>query len=105
MPEPVSTQHAQAEVEAPAFVSLAAPSSPAEPAVLAGPQPDLRAVGGARVNMRSGPGTGFGVITTLSSGTPLEVIDTNASGWAKVRTIERGLEGWMAERLLTAPQT
>jgi len=66
---------------------------------------DLRAVAGSRVNMRSGPGTTFDVITTLDSGTQLEVLSVNAEGWANVSTVDRGVQGWMAERLLTEPET
>ncbi|AKS44808.1 SH3 domain-containing protein [Octadecabacter temperatus] len=62
---------------------------------------DIRRVGGSRVNMRMGPGTNFDVITTLNSGTELEVLSVNADGWANVSTVDRGIEGWMAERLLT----
>ena len=65
------------------------------------PTLDIRQVGGSRVNMRMGPGTDFDVITTLDSGTALEVLEVNADGWANVSTVDRGLEGWMAERLLT----
>ncbi len=61
---------------------------------------DIRRVGGSRVNMRMGPGTDFDVITTLNSGTELEVLSVNADGWANVSTVDRGIEGWMAERLL-----
>lgn len=66
---------------------------------------DIRAVGSSRVNMRMGPGTNFDVITTLDSGTKLEILEVNPDGWANVSTVDRGIEGWMAERLLTAPET
>lgn len=69
------------------------------------PELDIRAVAGSRVNMRMGPGTDFDVITTLTGGTELEVLEVNADGWANVSTVDRGIEGWMAERLLTDPQT
>lgn len=85
-------------VERPVAKPEIAPRPVAESAV------DLRAVAGSRVNMRMGPGTSFEVITTLTGGTELEVIDITADGWANVRTTERGIEGWMAERLLTDPQ-
>jgi len=65
------------------------------------PQLDIRAVGGSRVNMRMGPGTGFDVITTLDSGTELEILSVNEDGWANVSILDLGIEGWMAERLLT----
>lgn len=64
---------------------------------------DLREVAGSRVNMRSGPGTNFGVITTLSQGTEAEILEVDASGWARLRVIGSGQVGWMAERLLTQP--
>jgi len=54
--------------------------------------------------MRMGPSTDFEVITTLDGGTKLEVLSVDADGWANVST-ERGIEGWMAERLLTEPET
>ncbi len=62
---------------------------------------DLRQVAGTRVNMRSGPGTEFGVVTTLSRGADVEVFEVNASGWARLRNVATGQEGWMAERLLS----
>ena len=67
------------------------------------PKLDIREVSGTRVNMRMGPGTGFDVITTLDGGTKLEVLEVNADGWANVSTVDRGIEGWMAERLLSTP--
>jgi len=64
---------------------------------------DIRRVGGSRVNMRMGPSTDFDVITTLDSGTELEILSVNEDGWANISTIDRGIEGWMAERLLSDP--
>lgn len=69
------------------------------------PKLDIREVAGSRVNMRMGPGTGFDVITTLEVGTKLEVLAVDADGWANVSTVDRGIEGWMAERLLTDSET
>ena len=63
---------------------------------------DLRAVAGSWVNMRSGPGTNFDVLDTLPGGTEAEVMEVNADGWARIRILSSGQEGWMAERLLTA---
>lgn len=62
---------------------------------------DLRQVAGSRVNMRQGPGTDYGVIVTLDSGTQVEVLEVDGNGWARLRTVSTGQEGWMAERLLT----
>ena len=105
----VSASNVVAEpVAEPVVVPVAAPV--AEPVVVPEPVPevvaavepviDVREVAGTRVNMRMGPGTTFDVITTLDGGTKLEVLSVNESGWANVST-EFGVEGWMAERLLT----
>jgi uncharacterized protein YgiM (DUF1202 family) len=81
---------------APEVVEIAAP--------VVEPKLDIRAVAGSRVNMRMGPSTDYDVITTLEGGTKFEVLSVNADGWANVST-ERGIEGWMAKRLLTDPET
>ena len=69
--------------------------------IIAEPVLDIRLVAGARVNMRSGPGTDYRVLDTLTGGTETEVIKVNADGWAQVRVIDSDKIGWMAERLLT----
>lgn len=63
---------------------------------------DLRAVSGSRVNMRTGPGTDYGVLDKLVRGTQAEVIEVTGDGWARIRVVETGQVGWMAERLLDA---
>lgn len=113
----VSTSNVTPAPEAENAVLVSAPA-PVEPApVVAEPAPevievvapmiedpvDIREVASSRVNMRAGPGTNFDVIVTLDGGTEIEVLDVNASGWANVATVDRGIEGWMAERLLTSP--
>lgn len=62
---------------------------------------DLRSVAGTRVNMRDGPGTNFDVLVTLDGGTTTEVLFADGTGWVRIRVVDTGLEGWMAERLLT----
>jgi uncharacterized protein YgiM (DUF1202 family) len=69
------------------------------------PKLDIREVAGSRVNLRMGPGTGFDVITTLDGGTKIEVLTVDEDGWANVSTVDRGMEGWMAKRLLSDPET
>ena len=89
------------QASAPVVAEAPAVAEPVEVvAPVVEPKLDLREVGGSRVNMRMGPGTNFDVITTLNSGTKLEVLSVNADGWANVSTFDRGIEGWMAERLL-----
>ena len=75
-----------------------------EVAAVVEPKLDIREVANNRVNMRMGPGTNYDVITTLNPGTKLEILEVDAEGWANVSTVDRGIEGWMAERLLTAPE-
>lgn len=62
---------------------------------------DLRSVSGIRVNMRSGPGTGYGVVDTLPRGTETEVVEVNADGWARIRVISTDQSGWMSAQFLT----
>ena len=61
---------------------------------------NLRAVGGNRVNMRAGPGTDYGVLTTLSRGDRVIVLDDPGQGWVKLRVQDGGRVGWMAASLL-----
>lgn len=61
---------------------------------------DLRMVSGARVNMRSGPGTQHDVLDTLTRGTQAEVVEINSEGWARIRVTDSYQIGWMLERLL-----
>ncbi|MFQ6553496.1 SH3 domain-containing protein [Aestuariibius insulae] len=69
---------------------------------VAAPPADLRYVAGSRVNVREGPSTSFGVVTTLSRGAETEVIGNNGQGWLEIRIVGQTETGWMAERLLTA---
>jgi uncharacterized protein YgiM (DUF1202 family) len=86
-------------VVAPEVVQVPTPAA-VEVAVEATPL-DIRVVSGTRVNMRQGPGTGFGVIDTLDGGTQAEVLEVNDNGWARVEVLNTGQIGWMAARLLT----
>ena len=92
-------------IEAAVFEAVATAPATAEPAVEAvaeTPSIDLRYIAGNRVNVRSGPGTNFDRIDTVDGGTEAEVIlIDDTSGWAQVRLVGSGLEGWVAERLLT----
>ncbi len=47
------------------------------------------------VNVRSGPGVGYSIITSLRSGTTIQLLGRNASGtWAKIQ-LASGTVGWM----------
>lgn len=63
--------------------------------------PDIRAVSGTLVNMRSGPSTDFDVIDQLTQGTEVEVLSSNGSGWVELRPVTGGPTGWIAEFLLS----
>lgn len=103
----------------PALVSMPMPT-PATERVRIGPPPsaqteatlgtpaveqqqvaDLRSVRGSRVNMRSGPGTSYGVIDSLVRGDRVEVLRDPGSGWVKLKVEESGRIGWMSAKLLT----
>lgn len=78
-------------------------ANPAEPGVFLQPRDaDMRVVTGNRVNMRSGPGTSFGVMGSLVRGDEVEVISDEGIGWVKLRTLD-GRVGWMADSLLGQP--
>lgn len=64
---------------------------------------DLRRVTVSRANMRSGPGTRYGVVDKLIRDSEVEVMDTSATGWAKLKVVESGKVGWMSAKLLTPP--
>lgn len=52
------------------------------------------------ITLRRGPGTDFGITRMVRSGSPVEVLETNAAaGWTRVR-LAGGTEGWMLSRYL-----
>ncbi|MCR8824918.1 SH3 domain-containing protein [Photobacterium sp. TY 1-4] len=63
---------------------------------------DMRSVSASRVNVRGGPGTQYGVVDNLTRGTQVEILQDPGNGWVKLRPIEGGAEGWMADFLLTS---
>lgn len=93
-PEPETPAAASPE-EAPA------PVEPVQEAPALSASLDLREVTGTRVNMRTGPGTNFDVITQLVQGDQAEVLETSANGWVNIRVLATGEEGWMAARLMS----
>lgn len=63
---------------------------------------DVRRVSGNRVNVRGGPGTDFGVVARLVRGDEVEILQDNGNGWVRMRPVDGGTEGWMADFLLTS---
>ena len=60
----------------------------------------LRYVSADAINVRAGPSTGFGVVGRLTRGEAVLIVDA-APGWVHVRIEGDGIDGWVAERLLT----
>ena len=71
------------------------------PAAAARPTLPLAEVTGTRVNLRAGPSTGDPVLTALRLGDQVELIGATGDGWAQIRAIADGREGFMAIRFLT----
>lgn len=99
--EPQVTRAAAIEIPVEAEIIQASLEVVPQTAVVEEAPLDMRAVSGKRVNMRSGPGTDYGVLDTLVRGTQTEVIEVNADGWARIRVMDSDQIGWMAERLLS----
>lgn len=61
---------------------------------------DAEATGAA--NVRSGPGTSYGVVDTLSAGELVDVVECNAANtWCRI--FHTGPDGWVSRSLLGAP--
>ncbi|MBO9395939.1 SH3 domain-containing protein [Shimia sp. R9_2] len=89
-----------------AFVPAVAEATPvpaAEPAPRA--TADMRQVRGSRVNMRGGPGIGYGVLAVLSRGQEVQILRESGSGWLKLRDQESGIVGWMSAKMITSPNS
>ena len=72
------------------------PSPTPEPAPSATPRPANRATASARLNVRTGPGLVYPVITTLLAGEQVTVLAQSADGtWLHVRLAD-GRTGWVA---------
>lgn len=71
------------------------PTTSADPAT-----GDIRTVSGNRVNVRGGPSTNYDVVSRLTRGEEVEVLEDNGNGWVRMRPLEGGNVGWMADFLL-----
>lgn len=78
------------------------PSRTTSPSVVTQSQKDVRSVLKSRVNMRMGPGTKYNVVTKLDAGTQVELLQSPGNGWVKLRVVETGRIGWMADTLISA---
>lgn len=56
-----------------------------------------------RLNMRQGPGTGYGIVTTVNRNTAVTLTQRNAdTSWVRV-ILPNGTQGWMSARYLGSP--
>lgn len=107
VPKPVKVSLVSAPAPTPVQERVALTPSPEELAkleIVEEDPADIREVRGSRVNMRSGPGTRYSVLGTLTRGEKVEVLREPDNGWAKLKVIETGRIGWMSVKLLAAPQ-
>ncbi|EPX76343.1 SH3 domain-containing protein [Salipiger mucosus] len=82
--------------------TAAADSAPAvDPEKAAALAPELRRVSGSRVNVRTGPGTRFSVVTQFVRNDRVEVLADPGEGWVKLRSEDTGRVGWMSDRFVT----
>jgi len=84
------------------FTEPVAPLEIAPEAIAAAPEPapELVRIAGSRVNIRSGPGTENGVVTTLDGGTVIEALSVAENGWLEVRLPDGLGSGWVSGTLV-----
>lgn len=92
------TRHA-AQGDVPRVVTPMMANYVAPPAA-ARPDMPLAEVTGSRVNMRAGPSTNDPVLIALRRGDQVELIGATGDGWAQIRALADGREGFMAIRFL-----
>lgn len=77
-----------------------AAAPPPAPTQVSGPAHPLAEVTGASVNLRAGPSTADAVLAALQQGDRVEVIGATGDGWAQIRSVADGGEGFMSIRFL-----
>jgi hypothetical protein len=63
---------------------------------------DIRTVSGNRVNVRGGPSTNYGIVSKLTRGEEVRILEDNGNGWVLMQPVEGGETGWMADFLLSS---
>ncbi len=63
---------------------------------------DIRTVSGNRVNVRGGPSTSYGIVSKLTRGETVRILEDNGDGWVRMQPVNGGETGWMADFLLTS---
>ena len=64
------------------------------------PGPPYFYVAVSSLALRAGPSTGNRVLATLNLNDRVEMLGTNAAGWAQVRDLRTSIIGWVASRYL-----
>lgn len=90
--EPTPAEDAPDDAEA----ASATDEETAEPPGPADPGATILQVTGDRVNFRAGPSTEDEILTALNQGERVELIERVADGWAHLRVVATGLEGYMS---------
>ena len=65
------------------------------------PERPVAEVTGNSVNLRAGPSTRDRVLTALVRGEQVELLGATGDGWAQIRSVSTGVEGFMAVRFLS----
>lgn len=81
-------------------VSVTDESEVAQTPLVEEPKKDIREVSGTRVNMRDGPGTIYPVISKVSIGKKVEVLDDSGTGWLRLRVLPEQQVGWISASLV-----
>lgn len=111
-PAPTTQVHTAAHDGRIANLSLAQPAAFAQAAGYAAsstetaPQDirDLRRITGSSVNMRTGPGTSFGIMNRVTRDTQVEVLEQFENGWLRLRVLDSNRIGWVSAKLVSADQ-
>jgi hypothetical protein len=83
-------------------VTLASTRDAIPDSSMALPAKETRRVTGNVVNMRGGPGTRYDRIAKLRKDDEVVVLQEPGNGWIKLRVVDTGRVGWMADWLVTA---
>ncbi len=62
---------------------------------------DIREITATRVNMRDGPGTTYPILTRLTLGHEVEILDAPGNGWLRLRTLPEQRIGWISASLVS----
>jgi hypothetical protein len=98
----VETGLSQTRQDPTPIADAAQAADPSAPVVIEAVSIDYRFVTGGRVNLRSGPGTSFAVLSQLVRGDEVEVLSDPGAGWVKLRVLDGNGVGWMADAFLVA---